>query len=128
MSRLSPLRAAASALLSNAPADLADDGLPVSRLLHETLQERAYQELRKAIREGRFTSGEMLTTRGLAAMLGVSPMPVREAVRRLAQEKTLEILPNRTTRVPLRPRSVSTNWRMCGPRWKAMPPRARRNE
>ena len=75
--------------------------IPVSRLFHATLQERAYQELRKAIREGRFASGEMLTTRGLAAMLGTSQMPVREAVRRLAQEKTLEILPNRTTRVPL---------------------------
>jgi DNA-binding GntR family transcriptional regulator len=74
---------------------------PLPRLVHETLQERAYQELRKAIREGRFASGETLTTRGLAALLGVSPMPVREAVRRLAQEKTLEILPNRTMRVPL---------------------------
>jgi DNA-binding GntR family transcriptional regulator len=75
--------------------------VPVPRLFHATLQEQAYQELRKAIREGRFASGEMLTTRGLAAMLGTSPMPVREAMRRLAQEKTLEILPNRTTRVPL---------------------------
>ncbi len=78
-----------------------DGNVPVPRLFHATLQEQAYQELRKAIREGRFASGEMLTTRGLAAMLGTSPMPVREAMRRLAQEKTLEILPNRTTRVPL---------------------------
>jgi DNA-binding GntR family transcriptional regulator len=101
MSRPSSLRAAPSAPFSHAPPDMAGDGIPVPRLFHETLQERAYQELRKAIREGRFTSGEMLTTRGLAALLGVSPMPVREAVRRLAQEKTLEILPNRTTRVPL---------------------------
>jgi DNA-binding GntR family transcriptional regulator len=101
MSRLSPLRADPSALRSDPPSGRADGDLPVPRLFHETLQERAYLELRKAIREGRFTSGEMLTTRGLAAMLGVSPMPVREAVRRLAQERTLEILPNRTTRVPL---------------------------
>jgi DNA-binding GntR family transcriptional regulator len=75
--------------------------IPVPRLFHATLQEQAYQELRKAIREGRFASGELLTTRGLAAMLGTSQMPVREAMRRLAQEKTLEILPNRTMRVPL---------------------------
>ncbi|RBP13991.1 GntR family transcriptional regulator [Roseiarcus fermentans] len=75
-------------------------GEPVARLVHETLQEQAYQELRKAIREGRFVSGQALTVRGLAAMLGVSPMPVREAVRRLAQEKTLELAPNRTMRVP----------------------------
>ncbi len=78
-----------------------DRDVPVPRLTYETLQERAYQELRTAIREGRFVSGETLTTRGLAAMLGVSQMPVREAMRRLAQDKTLEILPNRTTRVPL---------------------------
>ncbi len=76
-------------------------GGPVARIVHETLQEQTYQELRKAIREGRFMSGQALTMRGLAGMLGVSPMPVREAVRRLAQEKTLEILPNRTMRVPL---------------------------
>ena len=74
---------------------------PVARLVHETLQEQTYQELRKAIREGRFLSGQALTVRGLASMLGVSPMPVREAVRRLAQEKTLDVLPNRTMRVPL---------------------------
>src|SRR5580698_7385700 len=97
----SPLRAAPSAPISDRLVDSLGGRVPVPRLFHETLQERTYQELRKAIREGRFTSGEMLTTRGLAAMLGVSPMPVREAVRRLAQEKTLEILPNRTTRVPL---------------------------
>jgi DNA-binding GntR family transcriptional regulator len=101
MSSLSPLRDALSAPSAGAPPGRMDGGVPVPRLFHETLQERAYLELRRAIREGRFTSGEMLTTRGLAAMLGVSPMPVREAVRRLAQEKTLEILPNRTTRVPL---------------------------
>jgi DNA-binding GntR family transcriptional regulator len=101
MSSRSPLRDVPSERVSDAPIGFGDDGVPVPRLVHETLQERAYQELRKAIREGRFTSGEMLTTRGLAAMLGTSPMPVRDAVRRLAQEKTLEILPNRTTRVPL---------------------------
>jgi DNA-binding GntR family transcriptional regulator len=101
MSNPSPLRAAPSAPISDRLVDSLGGRVPVPRLFHETLQERTYQELRKAIREGRFTSGEMLTTRGLAAMLGVSPMPVREAVRRLAQEKTLEILPNRTTRVPL---------------------------
>jgi len=74
---------------------------PAPRQVYETLQEQTYQKLRNSIREGRFVSGQALTVRGLAAMLGVSPMPIREAVRRLAQENTLEVLPNRTMRVPL---------------------------
>ncbi len=100
MSRLSPFETF-FAPPTDEPPGPPDEAVPVPRLFHETLQERAYQELRRALREGRFVSGEMLTTRGLAALLGTSPMPVREAVRRLAQEKTLEFLPNRTTRVPL---------------------------
>lgn len=78
-----------------------DGSGPVSRLSHATLQERVYQELRGAIRAGRFASGETLTTRGLAAMLGTSVMPVREAMRRLVQENTLELRANRSARVPL---------------------------
>jgi DNA-binding GntR family transcriptional regulator len=73
-------------------AAVAADSLagPVPRLQHETLQERVYQELRAAIRAGR-----------LASLLGTSQMPVREAMRRLIQERTLEMLPNRSTRVPV---------------------------
>jgi len=37
-------------------------------------------------------------------MLGVSPIPVREAVRRVTQEKTLEVLPNPTMRAFISPR------------------------
>src|SRR5205085_10068288 len=73
----------------------------VAQLSNSSMQEQAYQSLREAIRAGRFRSGEIVTLRGLAAMLGTSPMPVREAVRRLIQDKTLERLPNRTMRVPL---------------------------
>lgn len=78
-----------------------DDRGQLARIEHASLQERVYQELRNAIRAGRFASGEAVTIRGLAEMLGTSAMPVREAVRRLVHETTLEVLPNRTTRVPL---------------------------
>lgn len=71
------------------------------RLGNDSLQERVYQELREAIGSGRFPAGEVVTIRGLAEMLGTSPMPVREAVRRLVQDRSLEMLPNRTTRVPI---------------------------
>jgi len=76
-------------------------GSPINRLSSSSLQEQAYQELRHAIRSGRFSSGELLTLRGLAEMLGTSLTPVREAARRLIHENTLELLPNRSMRVPL---------------------------
>ena len=57
-----------------------DNGGQVSRQQHKTLQGRVYQELRSSIRAGRFASGELLTTRGLAAMLGASPVTIREAL------------------------------------------------
>jgi DNA-binding GntR family transcriptional regulator len=74
---------------------------PVARLSRETLQDRVYEALRRAIRMGRFSSGDVLTIRSLATMLGTSAMPVRDAVRRLAQRNTLELLPNGSMRVPL---------------------------
>ena len=45
--------------------------------------------------------GQRFTLRGLAAAIGTSAMPVREAVTRLAAEQALEVLPNRAIRVPL---------------------------
>jgi DNA-binding GntR family transcriptional regulator len=64
-----------------------------------TVQERVYQELRNALYQGRFMPGDVLTIRGLAAALGTSPMPVREAIQRLVTENALTQLPNRTIRV-----------------------------
>lgn len=64
-----------------------------------TVQERVYQELRHALFQGRFLPGEVLTIRALAAALGTSPMPVREAIQRLVTESALTQLPNRTFQV-----------------------------
>lgn len=50
---------------------------------------------------GRFAPGSHLTIRDLAAWLQVSPMPVREALRRLTSEGALEPLPSGATRIPL---------------------------
>ncbi|KWR90848.1 GntR family transcriptional regulator [Cupriavidus sp. IDO] len=77
-----------------------DDGPAVSRLTNVALRERAYTELANALRAGRFSPGSPVTIRGLAALLGTSTMPVREAVSRLVTEGALELLPNRTLRVP----------------------------
>ena len=70
---------------------------PVGR---ETVQDRVYTEMRRALIGGLFEPGQVLTIRGLADALATSTMPVREAVGRLITEKALEALPNRSVRVP----------------------------
>jgi len=66
-----------------------------------TQQERVYFQLREAILAGQFVPGRSVTLRGVAEMLGVSPMPVREALRRLTAERALELLSNRRVAVPM---------------------------
>ncbi|MEZ0214787.1 MAG: GntR family transcriptional regulator [Xanthobacteraceae bacterium] len=65
-----------------------------------TLQERVYFRLREAISQGDFPPGATLTIRTLAASLGTSAMPVREALKRLVAEKVLEQRSNRSVAVP----------------------------
>lgn len=66
----------------------------------KTQQERVYFQLREAILCGRFVPGRAVTLRGIAEMLGVSPMPVREALRRLTAENALALQDNRRVTVP----------------------------
>jgi DNA-binding GntR family transcriptional regulator len=55
-----------------------------------TLSDQAYVALREGITTGQFTAGQRLTERELAEHLGVSPTPVREALRRLEHERLIE--------------------------------------
>ena len=66
----------------------------------ETLQRRTYETLRMALMGGVFALGQEVTLRSLAAALGTSAMPVREAIGRLITERALVMLPNRTVIVP----------------------------
>ncbi|BFM12597.1 GntR family transcriptional regulator [Simiduia litorea] len=66
----------------------------------KTQQERVYFQLREAILCGRFVPGRDVTLRGLAEMLDVSPMPIREALRRLTAENALALKDNRRVTVP----------------------------
>src|SRR5262249_12932841 len=50
---------------------------------------------------GRFQPGERLNIRALAAMLGTSARPIREALSRLAADGAVEMVPNQSVRVPL---------------------------
>lgn len=60
-----------------------------------------YQLLRNNLLCGRIEPGKPLTIRGLAEILHVSPMPVREALHRLACEGAVEVNNNRRVNVPL---------------------------
>lgn len=62
---------------------------PVDR--DETLAEKVYRRLRGALVGGRLMPGQKLVHRQLAAELGVSPTPVREALLRLVSEGALDL-------------------------------------
>lgn len=61
----------------------------LKQLSRNPLHEQTYAELRRAIMSARFSPGEKLTVRGVAAMLGISSMPVRAAFTRLVAEKAV---------------------------------------
>ncbi|MEQ1577509.1 MAG: GntR family transcriptional regulator [Hyphomicrobium sp.] len=65
-----------------------------------TTHESVYRQLRDRILCGGFAPGEAVTLRGIADELGVSPMPIRDAVRRLIAERALEMRDNRRVLVP----------------------------
>jgi DNA-binding GntR family transcriptional regulator len=64
-----------------------------------------YEDVRELLLAGQVQPGQKLTLKGLSDALGTSQMPVREAIRQLAAEGALEILPNRGIRVPLMTKS-----------------------
>lgn len=68
---------------------------------HQSLGEQVYNQLRNMLIAGQFHPGEKVTLRTLAKALGTSAMPVRDALRQLMVEQAIELLPNRTFRVPI---------------------------
>ena len=71
--------------------------IPASRL--RPLRDEAYDRLRNAILTGEHQSGDWLREEELSHRLGISRMPVREALRRLENEGFLEHFPNRGSQV-----------------------------
>lgn len=71
----------------------------VARLSRHTLADQVYADIKELIFAGQIPPGEKVTLRGLAAALGTSAMPVRDAVSRLVSDKALDMLPNRTVQV-----------------------------
>jgi DNA-binding GntR family transcriptional regulator len=71
----------------------------VAPLKVTSVVDQAYVAIRDRIDDGRLARGTRLHQEDLAAELGVSRTPVREALRRLAAEGRVELLTNRGARV-----------------------------
>ncbi len=93
--------------MSNDEAGLADDD-PDQRpswaqigASHKSLNHAVTDALRQAILNGEFKPGERLTEASLAATFNVSRNPIRDALRALQVEGTVERTPRKGARVPL---------------------------
>lgn len=60
-----------------------------------TAEQEAYRYLHQALRLGRYRAGDRLIAEDIAAEVGMSRMPVREAFRRLAADGLVVLRPNR---------------------------------
>jgi DNA-binding GntR family transcriptional regulator len=69
---------------------------PIPRI---SLADSAYEQLLDAIVTGRLAPGERIQDQRLASAMGVSRVPVREALKRLEDEGLVETFPSRGTRV-----------------------------
>jgi DNA-binding GntR family transcriptional regulator len=76
---------------------LPDLNTPVDEVPH--LREQVYERIRRAIINGELKPGERLSTAALASNLGVSTMPIREAIRLLEDDGLVETSARRWTRV-----------------------------
>lgn len=66
---------------------------------YRTLAQKAFSALHEGILSGRIGPGERLRIEELARELGMSPMPIREAVRQLDAAGLVENVPHRGARV-----------------------------
>jgi DNA-binding GntR family transcriptional regulator len=60
-----------------------------------SLADRAYLEIRELIVSLKLPPGDLIDERRLVESLGIGRTPVREALRRLAQEQLVEVFPRR---------------------------------
>jgi len=70
-------------------------------IAHGTLGHSVRATLSERLMAGVYAPGDKLSLRSVAADLGVSMMPVRDAVSRLVTDGALEVTPNKAVRVPL---------------------------
>ncbi|HEY2658648.1 MAG TPA: GntR family transcriptional regulator [Caulobacteraceae bacterium] len=82
--------------LAATTAEVEDLETVVEPVLHASI----YEDLRRRMITGKIVPGVGLSTRGLALELGVSQMPVRDALSRLAAEGAVAIRSKRKIEVP----------------------------
>lgn len=82
--------------------DLAHRGpeLKIAKLSRDTLQDRVYRQLTDMILDGAIAPGQLVKLQAIADAFGVSPMPVREALRRLTAENALTVVSGRSIGIP----------------------------
>ncbi len=68
----------------------------IQRVPQSPMSDQIYQNLKWSLTIGEYEPGSVLSIRKLAARLGTSAMPVREALSRLASERLLESAANRS--------------------------------
>lgn len=83
-----------SAAQDRRPAE--KQGLLISR---QSLHYQVADKMREMIVHGDLAAGEKVPVGALSAQLGVSPTPLREALKILGEEGLVELLPNRGARV-----------------------------
>src|ERR1700693_4142132 len=62
---------------------------------HQTLEESAYRDIRRAIVEGRFAPGQRIVATVVAQATGVSRVPVMQALRRLEAAGFVRLTPHK---------------------------------
>lgn len=77
-----------------------DNSSTTKNLNPASMSERIYQSLKWSLTIGEYFPGSSLSIRSLAAKMGTSPMPVREALTRLASERLLDSSIKRSYKVP----------------------------
>lgn len=83
---------------SRAPVAEAAGG---ARIVRQTLHEEVVARLRDMIVEGELTPGSRVPERELCSLFGISRTPLREAVKVLASEGLVELMPNRGATVAI---------------------------
>lgn len=73
--------------------------MAVAKVLGGNISDRIADQLRETIQTGALAPGERLVERKLAEQLGVSHIPVREALAKLSEEGIVERTPRRGARV-----------------------------
>ncbi len=96
MTQVAPRRRASAEAGGRAPArrEVRDDVQAAGAESLRTAAERAYQDLRQRILDGRLPSGLRIKEIEIARDLGISRTPVRDALSRLNSEGLLDVRPN----------------------------------